>query len=236
MQESLLEKELEHVEIFEDIWEAREHEWLPYVKSDVLSTAFCYARYTMGMEELTNFGMKNSLTLPSLANKYFNSLRDENDEPIYTYYTYTYPFMRNFVRKSIKGGRCNAFNQHYKSEISDEVFNIISKELNVNGNICNLLEKYFEFLNKYEKQYAKEFDSNYDDYRDINQKEKEKYVNKKLNMLPIHKALSKLDSNKIQMDFDATSLYPCAMWDEKSVYPKIETGFAFKPHMNDVYV
>ena len=38
------------------------------------------------------------------------------------------------------------------------------------------------------------------------------------------------------MDFDATSLYPSAMWDENSVYPKIETGFAFKPHMNDVYV
>ena len=26
------------------------------------------------------------------------------------------------------------------------------------------------------------------------------------------------------------------MWDEKSVYPKIKTGFAFKPHMNNVYV
>ena len=42
------------------------------------------------MEELTNFGMKNSLTLPWLANKSFNSLGDENDEPIYTY---TDPFM-----------------------------------------------------------------------------------------------------------------------------------------------
>ena len=185
------------------------------------------------MEELTKFGMKNSLTLPSSANKYFNSLRDENDEPIYTY---TDPFMRNFVRKAIKGGRCNAFNQHYKSEISDEVFNFISKELDVKGDICDLLEKYFEFLNKHEKQYAKEFDLKYDDYRDINQKEREKYVNKKLNMLPIHKELSKLDSNKTQMDYDATSLYPSAMWDKNSVYPKIETGFAFKPNMNDVYV
>ena len=26
------------------------------------------------------------------------------------------------------------------------------------------------------------------------------------------------------------------MWDEKSVCPKIETGFAFKPHINDVYI
>ena len=233
LQESLLKKELEHDEIFENTWEAKENEWLPYVRNDVLSTTFCYARYTMGMEELANFGMKNSLTLPSLTNEHFNNLRDEYDEPIYTY---TDPFMRNFVRKAIKGGRCNAFNQHYKSEISDEVFNIISKELNVDGNIYDILEKYFKFLNKYEKHCAKEFDLKYNDYRDIDQKEKEKYVNKKLNMLPIHKELSKLDSNKAQMDFDATSFYPNAMWDEMSVYPKIETGFAFQPDMNDVYV
>ena len=141
--------------------------WLPYAKSDVLSTPFCYARYTMGMEELTIFGMENSLTLPSLANNYFNSLRDENDEPIYTY---TDPIMRNFVRNATKGGGCNAFNQHYESEFSDEVFNIILKELNVNGNICDLLEKYFNFLNKHEEQYGKEFDAKYDDYRDFDQK------------------------------------------------------------------
>ena len=116
------------------------------------------------------------------------------------------------------------------------MFNIISKELNVNGNVCDILEKYFEFLNKYEKQYTKEFDSNYDHYRDIDQKGKEKYVNKKLNMVSIHKELSKLNSNKTQMDFDATSLYPSAMLHENSVYLKIETGFAFKPHMNHVYV
>ena len=84
LQESLLKKELEHDEIYEDTWEEKENEWLPYVKNDVLSTAFCYARYTMGMEIITKFGMKNSLTLPSLANKNFNSLRDENDEATYT--------------------------------------------------------------------------------------------------------------------------------------------------------
>ena len=55
-------------------------------------------------------------------------------------------------------------------------------------------------------------------------------------MLPIHKELSKLDSNKTQKDYDANSLYPSAMWHEKTVYPKIETGFTFKPDMNDVYV
>ena len=144
--------------------------------------------------------------------------------------------MRNFVREANKGGRCNAFNQHFKSENSDEVFIIISKELNVNGNICEIFGKYFKLLNKYEKQYAKKFDSKYDDYRDIKEKEKTDFLNKKLNMLPIHKELCKLDSNETQMDFDAMSLYPSAMCDENSVYPKIETGFAFKSHMNTTFV
>ena len=40
----------------------------------------------------------------------------------------------------------------------------------------------------------------------------------------------KLDSNETQMDYDATSLYLSAMWDEKPVYPKTETGFVFKQY------
>ena len=123
LKESSLKKELEHDEIYEDNWEEKENEWLPYLKNDV-STALSYARYSKGMEKLTGFGMKNSLPLPSLANKYFNSLRDENDEPIYTYID---ELMRHLVRKSKKGGRCSALNQYYKSNISEQVFNIMSQ-------------------------------------------------------------------------------------------------------------
>ena len=60
LQPCLLKQELEHDEIFEDDWEERENQWLPYLKNDVLSTAFSYARYSKGMEKLTGFGMKNS--------------------------------------------------------------------------------------------------------------------------------------------------------------------------------
>ena len=164
---------------------------LPYVKNDVLSTAFCYARYTMGMEELNNFGIKNSSTLPSLTDKVFNSLGDENNEPIYTY---TNAFMRNFVRQRIKGSRCSASSQFYKSTISENVFNIFSTELDVIGNICEILDKSFEILNEPEKLYAKEFDSKYDDYRDINQKEKINFINKKPKKLTIHDKYQKLRS------------------------------------------
>ena len=73
-------------------------------------------------------------------------------------------------------------NQQYKSEFSDEVFNFSSKELNVDVIIYDL-EKFFEILNKYEKLYAKEFDSKYEDYRDKIQNEKTDYINNKFNML-----------------------------------------------------
>ena len=55
-------------------------------------------------------------------------------------------------------------------------------------------------------------------------------------MLPIHKESSKLNINKTQMDFDATSLYPSAMWDKNSVYPVIETGHIFKHLINNMFV
>ena len=38
------------------------------------------------------------------------------------------------------------------------------------------------------------------------------------------------------MDFDATSLYPSAVWDAKFGYSKIESGFVFKPHMKKTYL
>ena len=52
--------------------------------------------------------MKGCVSLPGLGRKYFNSLREEEDEPIFTYND---KYMRRFVRQSIKGGRVCACNQ-----------------------------------------------------------------------------------------------------------------------------
>ena len=38
------------------------------------------------------------------------------------------------------------------------------------------------------------------------------------------------------MDYDASNLYPSAMWDDNSIYSKIETGFASTPDINDELV
>ena len=62
--------------------------------------------------------MKYCLSLPGLGWKYFNSLRKEKDEPIYTYND---KYMRWFVRQGIKGGRTCVFNQYYKSKHCDDI-------------------------------------------------------------------------------------------------------------------
>ena len=67
----------------------------------MLCTAFSYARYCKALEEITGFSMKDSLSAPGLGWKCFNSLRTEEDEPIYTYKD---KHMRWFFRQSIKGG------------------------------------------------------------------------------------------------------------------------------------
>ena len=51
------------------------------------------------MEDITGLSMKDCLSLPRLGWKYFNSLRTEEDEPIYTYND---KYMRWFVLQSIK--------------------------------------------------------------------------------------------------------------------------------------
>ena len=41
--------------------------------------------------------------------------------------------------------------------------------------------------------------------------------------------IEKLDLDNVMMDFDATTLFPSAMFDENSVYPKLRSGFEFEP-------
>ena len=142
LQKEYLKTEMNHDEVYSDTWKDKKGECLDYVENDVLCTAFSYARYTKSMEKLTGFGMNDCLSLPGLGWKYFNCLRTEEDEPIYTYND---KYMRGLVRHSIKGGRVCVFNQYYISKICYDILKIISEELNVKGNICDIIEAYLEY-------------------------------------------------------------------------------------------
>ena len=62
------------------------------------------------------------------------------------------------------------------------------------------------------------------------------YINKKLGDIFIHKLLQEKSFNDLIWDFDAVSFYPSAMSNPKSIYPRIETVYAFTPDMNDELV
>ena len=132
------------------------------------------------MQEITGFSMKDSLSLPGLGWKYFNSLRTEEDEPIYTYND---NYMRWCVRQSKKGGRVCAFNQYYKSTVCDDILKMISKELCVKGNIYDIIEEYLKHKNKHFDIFEKEYESKFGDCRNEDVDEKEKYINEKLTNL-----------------------------------------------------
>ena len=185
------------------------------------------------MQEITGFSMKDCLSPLGLGFKYFNSLRTDRDEPIYTYND---KYMRDFVRQAAYGGRVCAFNQYYKSNICGDILNIISKELNVEENTYEKIEAYMNYKNEHLKSFEKKYENQFDDYRDENVEEKEKYINEKLSQLPIHQLLIQLSLNDLLWSYDANSLYPSAMWDPKSFYPKIETGYPFTPDMKDELV
>ena len=80
---------------------------------------------------------------------------------------------------------------------------------------------------------AKKYENQFNDSRDENDSEKEKFINYKLSKLPVHQLIKQINLDKLLWDFGAVSLYPSAMWDEKSKYPRIETGYAFTPDMKE---
>ena len=66
-----------------------------------------------------------------------------------------------------------------------------------------------------------------------NNKDLDKFLERKLGELNISKELQKIDKDDLLVSYDFNSLYPSAHIDKNSTWPKIETGYPFKKHMND---
>ena len=69
-------------------------------------------------------------------------MRDGKHDRIYAYND---QYMRYFVQKSIKAGRCAALSHYSESIFSDEVLSNISTEQNFKCNVTESLDNFFEF-------------------------------------------------------------------------------------------
>ena len=115
----------------------------------------------------------------------------------------------------------------------NDILKNISKELCVKGNVYDIIEVYLNYKNKHYQKYKKEYENQFNDYRDENIEEKENYIIENLSNRILHKILRQIELIHLLWDFDAVSLYPSAMRDKNSIYPRIERGFAFTSDMND---
>ena len=89
------------------------------------------------------------------------------------------------------------------------------------------------YKNKHLEMIKKEDESKFDDCRKTDIEEMEKYINKNLSKLRIHQLLRQRHLIDLSWDFDALALYRSAIWDVKSIYPRIETGYVFTRDMEE---
>ena len=158
------------MKLMEIVTKIKKDEWLDYVKQDVICTAFSYAKYCKAMQEITGFSMKDCSSVLGLGLKFFNSLRTDEDAPIYTYIDKD---MRWFVRQSAYGGRVCAFNQKYKSRICGDFLKFLSRELKVEGIVYDIIEVYMKYKNDHLKIIKEEYEGKFGDCRDIDGEEME---------------------------------------------------------------
>ena len=74
---------------------------------------------------------------------------------------------------------------------------IISEELNFKGDVYDIREAYMIFKNKHLKTFEKEYENQFNDYRDENVEEKQKYINENLSEPPIHQLIRRLKINEL---------------------------------------
>ena len=155
LQPELLKGEIEHSIINKNNFAELRHIWEPYLISDVLCLAFIYARRSMEMQKMSGFGIKDCLTEASLGWKCFGTYNKDRE-----FYTFNDKYVRNFIRKSIKGGRVGAFNRYFESNQCENILNIIKKHLKINDDeISNIIDKYLKYINTKRDEFRLEFEN-----------------------------------------------------------------------------
>ena len=166
LQPELLKGEIEHSVINKNNFAELGHIWEPYLLSYVLCLAFIYARHSMEMQKMSGFGIKDCLTEASLGWKCFGTFNKDRE-----FYTFNDKYVRDFIRKSIKGGRVGNFNRYFESNQCEEILNIIKKFLKINSiEISNIIDEYLKFINIKREEFELKFVKEEKDYRKIKQK------------------------------------------------------------------
>jgi hypothetical protein len=230
---SIQKTKLQHKDIFLSNFLEKESDWLPYLKNDILSLAACVTKFNKIMMELVKQNMQSCLTAPSLTFKgWFSEINEErSDNGVSQIHSHTDVFTRNFIRRAVKGGRVSANIQKFESKILSELTLILNNHLKhlsflfdnniVLNNEPIERDSLIELMKIYSCLGKQNLDINVPKSSDMlnNEQEYKNSISKEI------KESLKVDD--LLMAFDATSLYPSAMYDENSEYPKAESARPF---------
>ncbi|ESO93412.1 hypothetical protein LOTGIDRAFT_161983 [Lottia gigantea] len=146
-----------------ETWESLRPEWETYAKRDTLCLGACLIKYNQAMKKTVFQNVSHNLTSPSLSLKGWYYLYHYNKEiveeewyettrmvPKHTQkenvqkvYSHTHPFIRYFIRQSIKGGRVSANRKSFETDKMNEICAIL-KEYNESDTegIIDLFKEY----------------------------------------------------------------------------------------------
>ena len=123
----------------------------------------------MEMQKMSGFRIKDCLTEGSLGT--YNKDRE--------FYTFNDKYVRDFIRKSIKGGRVGAFNRFFESNQCEQFLNTIKKHLKIEVNeISDIVNEYLKYINTKREEFKLQFENGEKDYRKINKKELDNFLEK----------------------------------------------------------
>ncbi|ESO89867.1 hypothetical protein LOTGIDRAFT_164555 [Lottia gigantea] len=247
-----------------DNWESLRHEWEPYAKRDTLCLGSCLIKYNQVTKEVLNQNMSNNLTAPSLSFKgwyylyhYDKGMVEEEwyettrmvakhteKENIEKVYSNTNPFIRHYIRRSIKGGRVSAYRKIFETNKMDEICNVL-KEFISQSETESIPQSETESISQSDNSQSdnsQSDNSQSETQSDNSQSETPSNNSRRDNIINLFKEYSASTKDKTEvnsklkkikctklMAFDANGLYASAMSDLDSEYPKAESGRPFLP-------
>ena len=120
----------------------------------------------MEMQKMSGFGIKDGLTEASLSWKCFGTYSKDRK-----FYTFNDKYVRDFILKSIKGGRVGASNRYFESKQIHEIMSTIKRHLKVKYNgILNIIDEYLKYINTKRDEFKLEFENGEKNYGKINKK------------------------------------------------------------------
>ena len=113
------------------------------------------------MQNMSGFSIRDCLTEASLGWKCFGTYNKDRE-----FNTFNDKYVRDFIRKSIKGGKVADLNRHFESNQCEEKLNTIKKHFKINDNdISKIVDENLKYINTKRDEFK--FENGEKDYRKI---------------------------------------------------------------------